>query len=83
MVEISQNLQGQVSLTVTGGINVAIQPQVAEVVPPMQEVGVYDGWSDEEERVYLNNEVDRLRATATVTGTTLDRRERDRDGAGA
>lgn len=57
-VELIQQASGEVNIRMEGTVSVQLRasPTTAHV---HEEVGVYDGWSDEEERVFMDEEVDR------------------------
>lgn len=56
-VEITQTQEGVVNIRLEGSASVQLSapPSIVQV---HEEAGLFDGWSDEEERIYLDDEVD-------------------------
>lgn len=56
-VNITQTLEGVVNVILEGpaSLQVSVPPSIVQV---HEEVGIFDGWSDEKERIYLDDEID-------------------------
>ena len=57
-VHLQQHPNGAIDLELRGAVGLSLHREVEPSVRQQAEVGIYDGWSDEEERIFLAEEAD-------------------------
>jgi hypothetical protein len=72
-VNVEQHPNGAVNIGIQGNAVVRVDRTVSQ--PIHEEVGVFDGWSEEEDRVYLAEEVDASQSSGSESGDDGPRRQ--------
>jgi hypothetical protein len=73
-IDVNQQPNGALQIGINGGVALTVARHSVPTQPVHEEVGMLDGWSDEEERVFLADEVDPSESESEEDSEAISRR---------